>query len=91
MIIQILFEKVIRISGLRRDPLKSSYLARKSADDILRRFDRQTDDADASFAVGDTHPSDDIIRVFGDDVVKFVDGGSVFDNNADDGYSLLHI
>ena len=73
------------VGGFDADSVQISDFSRQRGDEILRRVDGDGDDADAAFAVGDAHASDDVVALFVEQGIERLGGVAVFDDDSHDG------
>jgi hypothetical protein len=59
-------------------------------DPVVRRVNRQADDTDLPFPVGNAHSSDDVLAVIVEQAVELGDGVPVLDDDADDRDPAIH-
>ena len=73
------------VGGFDADSVQISDFSRQRGDHVLRRVDGDGDDADAAFAVGDAHASDDVAAVFVEQGIERLGGVAVFNDDSHDG------
>ena len=76
--------------GNLRTALYAFLTARRNNGDFLLRIEdtdqsRQVEGADAAFAVGDAHASDDVVAVLVEQGIERLGGVAVFDDDSHDG------